>query len=44
MDKRDFSIQKMLLVLFVLFISMGIGWYGQKAVEKFMAVNKVQNL
>lgn len=41
MNQAGISIQKILLVLFVLFISMGIGWYGEKAVSKFFASNPV---
>jgi hypothetical protein len=41
MNLKDLSLQKILLVLLVLFVSMGIGWYGEKAVEKFTSVSKV---
>ncbi len=50
MNFRIIPVQRILLVLFVVVISFGIGWYGQKAVEKFLAnfkvekTNKTQNL
>ena len=44
MDIKEISIQKIVIILFVLIISMGICWYGEKAVEKFMANNKAQTI
>ncbi len=44
MDFKTMPIQKILLILFVLVISMGIGWYSEKAVEKFIAINKIETL
>lgn len=50
MSLKLIPVQKILLVLFVLVISFGVGWYGQKAIKKFMAnseveeTNKTQNL
>ena len=44
MDFKLFNIQKILLILFVFAISLGIGWYGEREVEKFFASNKNQTL
>jgi hypothetical protein len=47
MDIKEISVQKILLVLFVLIISMFVGWYGEKAVEKFfsnLSADEVQNI
>jgi len=40
MEQKPSAIQRTLLVLFVLFISFSLGWYGQKAIGKFMASHK----
>ena len=44
MDFKLFNIQKILLILFVFAVSLGIGWYGEKAIEKFIVSGKVQTL
>ena len=43
MNFREIPVQKMLLILFVFGISLMVGWYGEKAVEKFMHNDKAQN-
>ncbi len=40
MEEKPSAIQRTLLVFFVLFVSFGLGWYAQKAIEKFMANHK----
>lgn len=37
MDWTNTPLQKILLILFVLGLSLGIGWYGEKAFQKFFA-------
>jgi len=40
MGWRDINVERIFLILFVLVISMAIGWYSEKAVEKFIIVDK----
>ena len=42
MNFREIPIQKMLLILFVFGLSRMVGWYGEKAVEKFRYNDKTQ--
>ena len=47
MNLKDISAEKIAIVVLVFIISVIVGWYGERAVEKFMAdikTNSVQSL
>ena len=39
MQAKGISMEKIILVLLVLVISLVVGWYGEKAAERFMHSN-----
>jgi len=43
MDIKGVTLDKVVLVVLVFAISVAVGWYGERAVEKFMADNKTNS-